>query len=126
MLHYSKKSILKIFKMIQGQKDRFQQLWIYKIFEHRKLPCIPCLGETHIKLQWYDIYPSLIFIFFGFATQLFSTPVTSLNLHNQAPLFTELCLLQATPILRKLIEWFLIYHCFCIITTQWHLHWWAI
>jgi len=26
--------------------------------------------------------------FFAFATQLFSTPVTSLNLHNQAPLFT--------------------------------------
>jgi len=35
------------------------------------------------------------FIPFVFATQLFSIPVTSLNLRNQAPLFTELCLLQA-------------------------------
>jgi len=24
---------------------------MYKIFKHRKLPCIPCLEETHIKLQ---------------------------------------------------------------------------
>jgi len=28
--------------------------------------------------------------------QLFSTPVTSSNLRNQASLFTELCLVQAT------------------------------
>jgi len=55
-------------------KNGFQQLLIYKIFKHRKLPCIPCLGETHIKLQWY---PSLFF-FFCFATQLFSTPVRHL------------------------------------------------
>jgi len=31
-----------------------------------------------------------------YATQLFSTPVTSSNLHNQAPLLTELRLIQAT------------------------------
>jgi len=36
------------------------------------------------------------FTFFYFATQRFSTPVTSSNLHNQAPLFTELILLQGT------------------------------
>jgi len=36
------------------------------------------------------------FPFFDFATQLFFTPVTSSNLRNQAPLFTELRLLQAT------------------------------
>jgi len=36
------------------------------------------------------------FLFILFATQLFSTPVTSSNLRNQAPLFTELRLLQ-TP-----------------------------
>jgi len=36
------------------------------------------------------------FLFTPFATQLFSTPVTSSNLRNQAPLFTELRLLQAT------------------------------
>jgi len=33
-------------------------------------------------------------LFFAFATQLFSTPFTSLNLRNQAPLFTELRLLH--------------------------------
>jgi len=46
----------------------------------------------NIELQWYNIYP----YFFAFATQLLSTPVTSLNLCNQAPLITELRLLQAT------------------------------
>jgi len=30
---------------------------MYKIFKHRKLPCIPFLGETHIKLQRYKIFP---------------------------------------------------------------------
>jgi len=30
-----------------------------------------------------------------------------------------------TPILQKLIERFLIYHCFCIFTSRWHSHWWA-
>jgi len=34
------------------------------------------------------------FPFIPFATQLFSTPVMSSNLCNQAPLFTELLLLQ--------------------------------
>jgi len=65
---------------------------MYKIFKHRKLPCIPCLGETHIELQWSHFS----FTFFPFATQLFSTPVTSSNFRNKAPLFTELRLLQAT------------------------------
>jgi len=36
------------------------------------------------------------FLFIPFATQLFSTLVTSSNLRNQAPLVTELRLLQAT------------------------------
>jgi len=36
------------------------------------------------------------FPFVAFATQLFSTPVTSSNLRNQAPLFTELRLFQGT------------------------------
>ena len=38
------------------------------------------------------------FLFIPFATQLFSTPVMSSNLRNQAALFTELHLLQATQI----------------------------
>jgi len=32
---------------------------------------------------------------------------------------------KLTPILQKLIERFLIYHCLYIFTTRWHLHWWA-
>jgi len=36
------------------------------------------------------------FLFFDFAIQLFSTPVASSNVRKQAPLFTELRLLQAT------------------------------
>jgi len=36
------------------------------------------------------------FPFFASAAQLFSTPVMSSNLRNQAPLFTELRLLQGT------------------------------
>jgi len=36
------------------------------------------------------------FSFFAFATQLFSTLVTSSNLRNRASLFTELRLLQGT------------------------------
>jgi len=36
---------------------------MYKIFKHHKLPCILCLGETHIKLQWYNIFPQLFFLF---------------------------------------------------------------
>ena len=90
----NKKSILKFytfwlseFHNDSGTKNRFQQLWMYKNFKHRKLPCIPCLGEAHIKLQWYNIFPSLFFLF-SFAMQLFPTPVASPILHNQAPLFT--------------------------------------
>jgi len=37
-------------------------------------------------------------VFIPFATQLFATPVTSLNLRNQAPLLTELRLSQATQV----------------------------
>jgi len=42
-------------------------------------------------------------MFIPFATQLFSTLVTSSNLRNQAPLFTELRLLQATAELTRTI-----------------------
>jgi len=40
-------------------------------------------------------------MFIPFATQLFSTPVTSSNLRNQLPLFTELRLSQATKLNTK-------------------------
>jgi len=51
-----------IFTTVWGQK-RFQQLWMYDFFKHRKLPCIPCLEETHFKLQWYNISVSLFLLF---------------------------------------------------------------
>ena len=77
ILHYGKKSLFwsliifgyLIFTTVRGQKNRFQRLWMYKIFKHRKLPCIPCLGETHFKSQWY-IFPSL-FSFFCFCNATF-------------------------------------------------------
>jgi len=42
-----------------------------------------------------------LFPFSAIETQLFSTPVTSLNHRNQAPLCTELRLLQATRLLAR-------------------------
>jgi len=36
---------------------------MYKIFKHRKHPCIGCLEETHTKLTWYNIFPSLFYLF---------------------------------------------------------------
>ena len=86
MLHYGKKNLFLSFVIfvclsfttVRGQKNRLQQLCMYEIFKHRKLPCVPCWGETHIKLQWYNIFPSLFFLFF--ITKLLSTPVTSSKL----------------------------------------------
>jgi len=71
---------------------------MYKIFKHHKLPCIPCLEETHIKVAMIQHFSFTFFPFFDFAAQPFSTPVTSSNLRNQAPLFTELRRLQATRV----------------------------
>ena len=50
-----------LFHNSSGIKNRFQQLWKYKIFKHCQLPCIPCLGKMHIKLQWYNIFPFVAF-----------------------------------------------------------------
>jgi len=61
---------------------------MYKIFKHRKLPCIPCLEETRIKVAMIQHFSFTFFPLFDFATQLFSTPDTSSNLRNQAPPFT--------------------------------------
>ena len=97
MLHYGKKSLfwsLIIFgcmssAMVRGQKNRFQQLWMYKIFN---------IANFHVFHAWTMIqhFSFTFFPFFDFAMQLFSTPVTSSNLRNQSLLFTELRLLQAT------------------------------
>jgi len=63
---------------------------MYKIAKHRELPCIPCLGETHVRLQaaMLQHFSLTYFPFLAFATQLFSTQFTSSNLRNQAPPFT--------------------------------------
>jgi len=55
--------------------------------------------EKHIvyEVAMIQHFSFTFFHFFGLATQLFSTPVTSSNLHNQAQLFTELRLLQGIP-----------------------------
>ena len=86
ILHYGKKSLFWTliifgylsFTMVRGQKYRFQQLWMYKVFKHRKLPCIPCFGEMHIKLHWYKFFRSLFFIFF-----LLQRNFYPLRLHHQ-------------------------------------------
>jgi len=54
---------------------------MYKIFKHRKHPCIRCLGKR-IFICNNKIFFVCFFTFVPFATQLFSTPVTSSNLRN--------------------------------------------
>ena len=58
---------------------------------HGNCRWIPPDLEAIIQHFFFTFFP-----FFAFAMQLFSTPVTSSNLRNQALLFTELCLLQGT------------------------------
>ena len=99
ILYYGKKSLFWSliifgylnFTTVRGQKNGFQQLWMYKVFKRRKLPWIPCLRETHIKLQWYSIFLHF-FRFFAFATQLSSTPA---RLETST---TKLRLLQGTAV----------------------------
>jgi len=68
---------------------------MYKIFKHRKLPCNPCFGETHISSNDTTFFLHF-FSLFCFCNTAFSTPITSSNLRNQAPLLMELYLLQDT------------------------------
>jgi len=65
---------------------------MYKIFKHPKHPCIRCLGR-HILICNNKIFFFCFFPFIPFATQPFSTPVTSSNLR-----YMERCLLQGTPV----------------------------
>ena len=71
---------------VRGQKNRFQQLRMYKIFKHCKHPCITCLRAYLFVIIKY--FSFAFFLFIPFATQLFSTPDTSSNFRNQAPPFT--------------------------------------
>jgi len=83
--------LLSVFHNGSRTKNRFQQLWMYGIFKHCKLPCIPCLGETHTKLQWlwYNIFPSLVSFFFFCNAPFFNSGYAIKPLP-----FTELCLIQ--------------------------------
>jgi len=62
---------------------------MHKIFKHRKLPRIPCLGKRILSCN------DTTFVL-HFYKAIFSTPVASSNLRNQALLFTEFWLLQGT------------------------------
>ena len=85
-LHYGKRSLFwslinfpyLSLTTVQGQKNRFQQLWKYNFFKHRKLSYITCLREAHIQLQWENISPLHLFLFFLLQLNLFP-----LRLHHQ-------------------------------------------
>jgi len=53
-------------------------------------------GESAYLFAIIKYFSFAFFPFIPFAMQLFSNPVTSSNLRNQAPLFTELRFLQGT------------------------------
>ena len=79
ILHYGKRSLFwsliifpyLSFTTVRGQKNWFQQLWKYKFFKHRKLPIIICLRETHIQLQWENIFSLHLFLLFLLQLNLF-------------------------------------------------------
>jgi len=56
-------------------------------------------GGSAYKVAMVQHFSFTFLPFFAFATQLFSTLVMSSNLCNQAPLFTELRLLQGTVVM---------------------------
>jgi len=95
ILHYGKRRLfwsLKIFANLSfttvwGQKNRFQQLWMYKTLNIANIYVFDVWGKR-IFICNNKIFFLCIFMFIPFVTQLFSTPVTSSNLSNQAPLFT--------------------------------------
>jgi len=86
------------FTTVRWQKNRFQQLWMYKNFKHRKPPCIPCLRETHINLQWNNIFPSLSFFCFFHSGYVVKPPPPSPAVYG-APPFTghHIYFLSAKP-----------------------------
>jgi len=79
---------------------------MYKIFKHRELPRIPALGEAHIKLQWYNIFPSL---FLHLQRNFFP-----LQLPHQT-FTTKLCYLRSSAFYRAPTKLPSDQHCF----TQW-------
>ena len=77
MLHYGKKILFwsliifgyLSFTTVRGQKNRFQQLWMYKIFKHREHPCTPCLGKRILSCN--DTFFLHFFSFFWFCNTTF-------------------------------------------------------
>jgi len=78
--------------MVRGQKIDFNRCEFIKFLNIANFHAFHVWGKRILTSN----DTKFIFNFFAFAIQLFSTPVTSLDLRNQAPLFTKLRLLQAT------------------------------
>jgi len=71
-----------------------EQLRNCKIFEHRKLPYITCLREAHIQLQWENIFPLHLFLFFLLPLNFFPLRLRHQRFANKirpdgAPSFTS-------------------------------------
>ena len=124
ILHYGKKKTILKFDNYwlselhngSGTKNRFHQLWMYKIFKHHKLPCIPWLGEMHVKLQWYNISPLLFLLL-----QHKFFPLRLWLRHQTSA--TKLRVLQGTPY--KSVDLFSISEC-QDTRTKVKLHYWII
>ena len=83
-------------------------IWVSQRFGNKKIGFNSCECIKFLNIVNFHVWGKCILIcndtafflhffpFFDFAMQLFFTPVTSSNLCNQAPLFTELRLSQAT------------------------------
>jgi len=66
---------------------------MYKIFKHRKLPCIPCLGKRILSCNDTTFFFTF-FPFFAFAMQVFL-----LRLRHQTSV-TKLCYLRSSTFYR--------------------------
>jgi len=80
------------FTTVQGQKIGFNSCECIKFLNIANFHA--CMGETHIKLQWYNIFPLLFFLLQRNFFPRWLHHQTSMC--NQALLFTELRLLQGT------------------------------
>jgi len=86
------------FATVRRQKIGFNSCECIKFLNIANIDVLDVWGKR-IFICNNIIFYFAFFLFILFAMQLFSTPVTSSNLRNQAPLLTELRLLQATVIL---------------------------
>jgi len=85
------------FTAVWGQKKGFNCCEFIKLLSIANIYVLDVWGKRILSCN-NKIFFLCFFLFILFATQLFSTQVTSSNLRNQAPLFTELCLLQAIQV----------------------------